>query len=113
MNRSKNHLLYELYLEELNAPEVFEKTQRHSLSHIVTFVEIYDQLRDGQTGQEIIKIATGKEIDSIEDMEDKDFSLYSSLKQLYRNVTSSEADTLAEVITKIDTYHENKRNETE
>ena len=110
MNRSKNHLLYELYLEELNAPEVFEKTHKHSLSHIVKFVEIYDKLIDGQTGQEIIKIATGKDIESIEEMEDKDFSLYSSLKQLYRTVTSAEADTLAEVIDKIDQYHEGKRN---
>ena len=109
MKRSKNHILYELYLEELNAPEVFEKTSKHSLGHIVTFVEIYDKLTDGQTGQEIIKIATGNDIESIEEMGDKDFSLYSSIKNLYRNVTSVEADILAEVINKIDQYHENKR----
>ena len=111
MKRSKNHILYELYLEEANAPELFEKTQRYSLGHIVKFVDIYDKLIDGQTGQQIIKIATDKEIESIEDMDDKDFTLYSSIKNLYRKVTSAEADTLAEVITKIDNYHEKRRNE--
>ena len=108
MQRSKNHLLYELYLEEANAPDLFEKTERFSLSHIVKFVEIYDKLRDGQTAQEILKIATGETIASIEDMSDKDFSLYSSLKNLYRNTTSSEVDLLDEVIGKINDYHENK-----
>ena len=109
MNRSKNHLLYELYLEEADAPELFDKTQRYSLSHIVKFVEIYDQLRDGQTAKEIIKIATGNDIEEIEDMNDNDFSVYSSLKHLYRNTTSMEVDILDEVIGKINKYHESKR----
>ena len=47
--RSKNHLLYELYLEEAGAPDVFKATERFSLSHIVKFVDIYENLRDGQS----------------------------------------------------------------
>lgn len=107
--RSKNHLLYELYLEEVDAPELFDKTQRYSLSHIVKFVEVYDQLRDGQTAKEILKIATGKVINEIEDMNDLDFSTYSSIKNLYRNTTAIEVDILDEVVQKINKYHESKR----
>ena len=107
--RSKNHLLYELYLEELDAPEIFSKTERYSLSHIVTFVEKYDQLRDGQSAQEILKIIADKEIESIEEMEDKDFNMYSTVKHLYRSLSSADVDVLAEVIHKIDQYHESKR----
>ena len=111
MNRSKNHVLYELYLEEANAPELFEKTQRFSLSHIVKFVELYDQLRDGQTAQEILLLATGEHVGSIEDMNDRDFNLYSSFKHLYRSTTSVEVDLLDEVITKINDYHASKKAE--
>lgn len=107
--RSKNHLLYELYLEEANSPDIFGKTERYSLSHIVKFVEIYDQLVDGQTAAEILKLATGEDIGSIEDMNDKDFNLYSSIKHLYRNLSSADVDVLDEVITKINEYHANKR----
>lgn len=110
--RSKNHMLYELYLTEAGAIDLFEKTERYSLSHIVTFVDIYDQLRDGQTAKEIIQIATGERIRRIEDMNDLHFSIYSSIKGLYSKLNALEVDVIAEVIDKIDQYHENKRSET-
>ena len=44
-------------------------------------------------------------------MNDKDFNLYSSIKHLYRELTSVDVDTLAEVIHKIDEYHASKKAE--
>ena len=111
MNRSKNHVLYEMYLLEKDELALFTKTSRYSLGHIVKFVEIYNELRDGQTAKELMHIATGEVYDQPEDMSDKDFSLYSAIKGLWRTIDASEVDILDDVIYQIDQYHENKRNQ--
>lgn len=111
MNRSKNHILYEMYLSESGDDMVYIETKHLSLSHIVKYAELRNKLDINTSSAELVSLVTGGE-KTIEDLTDKDFSLISSLKEL----ASIEAelglhymgDTIHDAVKKIDEYHENK-----
>lgn len=111
MGRSKNHLLFELYLEELGETALFEATKSYSLGHIIKFVENYEEL-DGLRSYNIVSLVTGGTITSVSDMTNEDLDIYSSIKALLKALTPEDVLTLSVVFEKIDTYHEEKRAET-
>lgn len=89
MNRSKNHLLYELFLDEQGASEIFEKTKHISLRHIVGYV----------IGEELP--------DSVADYEEINFAQAAAYKELDK-FDGEDFDRIAYAIHKINEYHENK-----
>lgn len=108
MKRSKNHILYELFLDEVGEEVIFDKTKSYSLGHIVTFVDVYEFLTDDQSAVELLKIATKREYESLEDVSNDDLNLYSSIRGLYSTLDSFEVDTVNSVIERIDSYHANR-----
>ena len=93
MNRAKNHILYELYLEELGFESVFEKTKTMDLGHIVSYIK---------------GTFPGFPM-SIEDYTDSDFSRKASYSQLEK-LSVEEYDAVEWVVNKIDEYHAKKQN---
>ena len=93
MNRSKNHLLFELYLEELGASDVYEATKHISLGHIVKWTN---------EGHEFP--------DNIEDYSEKDFAISASFKEL-ASFDDNEMLAIESAVDKINHYHQNKNND--
>lgn len=109
--RSKNHMLYELYLEESGHEGVYEQTKDFSLGHIVTFVTEYENLKKGSTLEvvNITRSAAGlSKAKGVEELTDKDFSVVSSIEALRDLLHPTEVDVLKGVVRKIDEYHKNK-----
>ena len=106
--RSKNHILYELYLEEEGATDLFNMTGKFSLGHIVKFVDTYNEFSECHSKWERIEVLTGKGEKDIEDLTDQDFNMYSTVSFLHEKLEWDDFNTLSRVIQKIDNYHENK-----
>lgn len=89
MKRSKNHLLYELYLDEAGFSDAFEATSHISLGHIVAWVD----------GDDLPP--------TVGDYTDKDFARAAAYRELDKLDEDAQAEIVA-VIYKINEYHENK-----
>ena len=91
MNRSKNHLLYQLYLEEEGYDSVFQKTSHISLGFIVDYFN-YGDLPS-----------------SVDDYTERDFAKALAYKEL-EVLPAEELAAISHAIAKIDNYHENRNN---
>ena len=89
MNRSKNHLLYQLYLEQDDAEDLYFDTKHISLGHIVAYVK------------------EEKLPEEIDTWDQKDFARAAAYKEL-DNFGADDFAKLYRVISKIDDYHANK-----
>ena len=89
MNRSKNHLLYELYLEEEGYTDVFDKTKHISLGHLVDFFN-----------EDLLP-------DSIDDYSERDFAKAAAFKEIVK-LEEEELASVFLAIEKINLYHEKK-----
>lgn len=108
--RSKNHILYELYLGEAGESALFNTTKHYSLGHIIKFVENYEHI-EGLPSTQVVSLASGEVVTSIDQMTDEHFSLYSSIMGLYEDLKAEDVTTLSVVIDRIDKYHEGRRTE--
>lgn len=109
--RSKNHMLYEMYLSDIGGDDLFERTKKYSLSHIVTFTKIQSEI-DGLSALEVINLARMSAgdalVDSIDDVSNKDFSLADTIQNLDHETSDYEVEMLRGVVDMIDEYHQNR-----
>lgn len=113
MKRSKNHILYELYLKEAsNGEELFEKTKDISLGFIRFYSNHWIDVEDGNT--DVIDVLNSyrashrlEPVSEPEEFSDKDFHVYTSFSTLAN--LGEHMGLVANVCDRINAYHQNRK----